>query len=239
MYKIIGADQKEYGPVTAEQVRQWLSEGRASMQTKVLPEGSTEWKVIGELPEFASAAPDIIPTMPSAPAPSAAGAGLVWLRPIVKLGAIAGLTSVLLALIYGQPRIFYTMACDGLLPKVFRRIHPRFKSPSLTTLATGVVAAIISALFPISVLAELVSVGTLLAFAIVCIGVLVLRYTHPEFPRPFKTPLVPLIPILGAAFTIMEILHLPVHTWFRLGGWMAIGLAIYFFYGSRHSRLRR
>ena len=168
---------------------------------------------------------------------NAAGPGLAWLRPFVKIGAIAGLSSVILVMLMGQPRIFYTMSKDGLLPPVFSAVHPKFKTPWLATIVTGLVAMLCAGLLPIGLLGELVSIGTLLAFAIVCGGVLVLRYTDPDIPRPFRTPLVPLVPILGVGFCFYLMWGLPVDTWARLIVWMAIGIAIYFFYGRKHSKL--
>jgi APA family basic amino acid/polyamine antiporter len=168
---------------------------------------------------------------------NAAGPGLAWLRPIVKIGAIAGLSSVILVMLLGQPRIFYTMSKDGLLPPIFSRVHPKFRTPYIASALTGAAAMAFAGLLPIGLLGELVSIGTLLAFAIVCAGVLVLRYTDPERPRPFRTPLVPFVPILGilACFYLMS--GLPVDTWARLVVWMALGLAIYFLYGRRHSKV--
>ena len=169
----------------------------------------------------------------------AMGKGMFWLRPIVKIAAIAGLSSVILVMLLGQPRIFYSMSKDGLLPPVFSKVHPRFKTPYVSTIITGTVAMIIAGILPISILGELVSIGTLLAFIIVCLSVLVLRKSKPDIERPFKTPWVPVVPILGASFCVLMMLSLPVDTWLRLIIWMAIGFAIYFFYGIKHSKLRQ
>jgi APA family basic amino acid/polyamine antiporter len=168
---------------------------------------------------------------------NAAGPGLAWLRPIVKIGAIAGLTSVILVMLLGQPRIFYSMSKDGLLPPVFAAVHPKFRTPWLASMLTGVFAMAMAGLLPIGLLGELVSIGTLLAFAIVCGGVLVLRYTDPDLPRPFRTPLVPLVPLGGIAACFYLMAHLPPDTWARLIIWMVIGFAIYFLYGRRHSKV--
>ena len=175
---------------------------------------------------------------PIAVAVNAAGPGIAWLRPFIKLGAIAGLSSVVLVLLMAQPRVFFSMARDGLLPAAFARVHPRFKTPYIPTILTGCVAVMVSGIFPINILGELVSIGTLLAFVIVCIGVLVLRYRHPEIPRVFRTPWVPFVPIAGALVTLLQMVFLPLDTWIRLFVWMAIGIVIYFFYSRKHSRLR-
>jgi len=164
--------------------------------------------------------------------------GLLWLSPLVKLGAIVGLMSVMMVQLIGQPRIFFTMAKDGLLPGSFSRVHPKYKTPHVTTIATGIGVAVAAALLPLGIVGELVSIGTLFAFVIVSAGVLVLRYTHPEIPRPFRTPLVPLIPVLGIGSCIYLMSGLPEGTWVRLLAWMAAGLVIYFAYGIRKSRLR-
>ena len=167
---------------------------------------------------------------------AAAGPGLAWLTKLIAIGAMAGLASVVLVMLMGQPRIFYSMARDGLLPAVFGKVHPRFQTPYITTILTGIVAGIVAGLFPIGILGELVSIGTLLAFVIVCAGTWVLRVRSPELPRPFKTPLVPVVPILGIIICGYLMYGLPRDTWIRLIVWMALGLVIYFTYSVRKSR---
>lgn len=174
---------------------------------------------------------------PIAVAVDAAGDTMRWLAVPIKFGAIAGLSSVILVQFLGQTRIFYSMANDGLLPKTFSTVHPKFKTPFATTLITGFFAMVVGGLFPIQLLGELVSIGTLLAFVIVCAGVLVLRYRSPELHRPFKTPFFPYVPILGIASSLGVMATLPGDTWLRLIIWMAIGIVIYFSYGRRKSRL--
>ncbi|HEX2781131.1 MAG TPA: amino acid permease, partial [Gemmatimonadaceae bacterium] len=168
-----------------------------------------------------------------------AGPGLAWLRVLVNIGAIAGLASVVLVMLMGQPRIFFAMSRDGLLPAVFGKVHPKFQTPYITTILTGFVAAIVAGLFPIGLLGELVSIGTLLAFVIVCGGVIALRYQRPDLPRPFRTPLVPIVPILGIIICLAMMRGLPSDTWLRLIIWMVLGLVIYFVYGIRNSRIGR
>jgi basic amino acid/polyamine antiporter, APA family len=168
-----------------------------------------------------------------------AGEPLRWLGYLVNIGAIAGLASVVLVMLMGQPRIFFAMSRDGLLPPMFGKVHPRFQTPYVATIITGVVAALIAGTFPIGLLGELVSIGTLLAFVIVCGGIIVLRRNRPELPRPFRTPMVPLVPILGIFVCAGMMVFLPGDTWIRLAVWMALGLAIYFLYGRHHSRVRR
>ena len=167
----------------------------------------------------------------------AAGAPFA-LRFVVEIAAIAGLSSVILVMLMGQPRIFFSMANDGLLPAVFSKVHPRFKTPYVTTVVTGVIATIIGGVFPLSLLGELVSIGTLFAFVIVCLAIPILRYKQPDLVRSFRTPLVPLVPLLGAGLCFWQMKALPHDTWMRLFVWMAVGLLIYFGYSRRHSKLR-
>ena len=170
---------------------------------------------------------------PVAVAIDAAGPSFCWIKPFIKIGIIAGLSSGILVLLLGQPRILYKMASDGLLPKKLVAIHPQFKTPHVASLLNGLVAAVVAGLFPLGVLGELVSIGTLMAFLIVCVGIVVLRRTRPDLPRPFRTPLVPLIPIAGALISLVQMAALPSASWIRLGVWVAIGIAIYFEYGKR------
>jgi len=165
--------------------------------------------------------------------------GLIRIMPfLVKLGAIAGLTSVMVVMMLSQPRIFMSMAQDGLLPAWARKIHPRFRTPYISTIVTGVAVAIAAGFTRINVLGELVSIGTLLAFVIVSLGVIVLRRRRPDLERPFKTPWVPFVPALSALVALGLMAGLPGQTWIRLVVWMAIGVVVYFAYSARHSVLR-
>ena len=161
-----------------------------------------------------------------------------WAQALVSAGALAGTTSVLLVFQLGQPRIFMAMARDGLLPQYFARIHQRFRTPHITTIWTGIVVAGVAAVVDIGSLADLTNIGTLFAFILVCLGVNVLRKTDPNRPRPFRSPLVPIFPILGVILCFVLMLSLPIETWIRFIIWLAIGLTIYFGYGVRHSKLR-
>jgi basic amino acid/polyamine antiporter, APA family len=162
-----------------------------------------------------------------------------WLEALISAGALAGCTSVLLVFQLGQPRIFMAMARDGLLPEYFSRIHPRFRTPHMTTIWTGIVVAGVAMVTDIGSLADLTNIGTLFAFVLVCLGVIALRRAHPDMKRPFRVPWVPLFPLLGVFFCAVLMLSLPIETWYRFVIWLVIGLVIYFFYGARHSRLRK
>src|SRR6266849_10673679 len=166
-------------------------------------------------------------------------AGYPWAQALISAGALAGITSVLLVFQLGQPRIFMAMARDGLLPQYFAKIHPRFRTPHITTIWTGVVVGVVAMVTNIGDLADLTNIGTLFAFILVCIGVNVLRRVDPQRARPFRAPFVPIFPILGVLLCLALMLSLPVMTWIRFVVWLAIGLCIYFLYSVRHSKLRR
>jgi len=167
-----------------------------------------------------------------------AGEGLSWLSPFIKLGAVAGLSSVILVMMLGQSRIYYAISRDGLLPKFFSKVHDKKGIPHNATVFACVVTSVFAGLFPLHVLSELVSIGTLMAFAVVCISILILRKTQPSLKRPFKTPWVPFVPLLGAVICIGQMVALPGVTWMRLLVWSAIGVVIYLVYGMKHSKLR-
>src|SRR6476620_3082640 len=166
-------------------------------------------------------------------------AGRPWATALISAGALAGITSVLLVFQLAQPRIFMAMARDGLLPRYFAKIHPRFRTPHITTIWTGVAVGGVAMFTDIGSLADLTNIGTLFAFVLVCLGVIVLRRTNPVRPRPFRVPLVPLFPILGVIMCFALMFSLPLETWIRFCVGLGIGLAIYFFYGSSHSRLQK
>ncbi|MFL6537941.1 MAG: amino acid permease [Chthoniobacterales bacterium] len=162
-----------------------------------------------------------------------------WAQALVSAGALAGLTSVLLVFQLGQPRIFMAMARDGLLPRYFSRIHPRFRTPHITTIWTGIIVGGVAMITDIGSLSDLTNIGTLFAFVLVCIGVIILRRKDPGRPRPFRVPMVPWFPIVGVILCAALMLSLPIETWVRFVGWLAIGLVIYFLYSVRHSQLQR
>lgn len=156
---------------------------------------------------------------------------------LISLGAVVGITSVLLVLLLSQARVLLAMARDGLIPPFFAAVHPRFRTPHKATVLTGVIVAAVAALFPLKLLADLVNIGTLMAFVIVSAAVLVLRRTNPDLPRPFRTPLVPWVPLAGMASNLLMMLYLGWENWLRLFVWLAVGMLLYFGYGRRHSRL--
>ncbi len=161
--------------------------------------------------------------------------GIGWLSVLVKFAALAGLTTVIFVLLFGQARILFSMAQDRLLPAFFSEVHPRFRTPFASQALIGVVVALIAASFPIGLLGEMVSIGTLFAFLLVCVAVIHLRRSAPRRKRPFRTPAVPLVPLFGIGFSLLLMLGLPLDTWLRLVVWLVIGLVIYFSYSHRHS----
>ena len=187
-----------------------------------------------------SAAPMVLALQHAASRASGSGLGLLTaMRWLVEIGALAGLTSVMLVTMLGQSRIFFAMSSDGLLPAAARRLHPRWRTPYISTIVTGTGVAIAAGLTPIGVLAQLVSIGTLFAFVIVAIGVLVLRRSAPALPRPFRVPCSPWIPLLSVVVSVGLMASLPRETWERLVIWMVVGLIVYAAYGFRRSVLRR
>jgi APA family basic amino acid/polyamine antiporter len=161
--------------------------------------------------------------------------GLTWLSPVIKVSALFGLFSTMLVTLLGQTRIFLSMSRDGLLPELFGRVHPRFRTPHLSTMFTGTIIAVVAGLTPIDKLGQLVSIGTLLAFVLVCIGLVLLRRTSPELHRPFRTPAVPLVPIIGAVICLAQMASLPWPTWERLVIWLVLGFVLYFGYSRRRA----
>ena len=167
------------------------------------------------------------------------GAGISWAAWVLALGALIAITSVVLVIFYGQTRIFFAMARDGLLPERMAQVHPRFGTPAKLTVGLGVLIALLAAFVPLGAIVELVNIGTLFAFVLVNIGVIVLRRTRPDMPRPYRVPFSPVFPLLGVAFAVYLMSDLPLATWIRFVMWLAIGMTIYALYGYRHSRLRR
>jgi APA family basic amino acid/polyamine antiporter len=166
--------------------------------------------------------------------------GLEWAQLIISFGALAGITSVLLVMMLSQPRIFLAMARDGLLPEsVFGAVHAKFRTPWKSTILTGIFVATLAGFLPLRILAELVNIGTLFAFVVVCAAVLIMRKMHPEAVRPFRAPLFPYVPILGIITCLILMFSLPEENWLRLLVWLVIGLTIYFFYGRKHSIMHK
>ncbi|GGN62798.1 amino acid transporter [Actinoplanes lobatus] len=166
------------------------------------------------------------------------GAGMTWAAAVLALGAVVAITSVVLVIFYGQTRIFFAMCRDGLLPRRLATVNQRYGTPARLTIVLGVSIALLAAFVPLRTIVELVNIGTLFAFVLVNIGVIVLRRTRPDMPRPYRVPWVPVLPLIGIAFAVYLMADLPLDTWIRFVGWMAVGLIIYFLYGYRHSRLR-
>ncbi len=159
--------------------------------------------------------------------------GLTWLSPLIKVSALFGMFSTMLVQLLGQTRIFFAMSRDGFLPRVFGEVHPRFRTPHVSTVLTGAVTALLAGLTPIDVLGQLVAMGTLLAFILVSIGIIVLRRTDPDAPRPFRVPLMPWVPVFGALSCFGAMLALPAETWIRLVVWLVLGFVVYFGYSRR------
>jgi APA family basic amino acid/polyamine antiporter len=166
----------------------------------------------------------------------AMGPSLGWLVKLTNVGATLGLATVVLGLLLAQSRIFYAMSRDGMLPPLFGKVHPRFRTPYISTLVIGAVGTLLAAFLPEDLLIELVAIGTLGAFVLVCVSVIVLRRTHPDVPRPFRTPWVPVVPIGGILVCVGMMAGLPLDTWIRLGGWFAVGMVAYLLYARKHGR---
>ena len=162
-----------------------------------------------------------------------------WGALLVKIGALGGLTSTMIVMLLGQSRVFFSMSKDGLLPKMFSNVHPKFRTPWISSITVGLVVAVFASTIPLDKLGEMTSIGTLLAFIIVCAGVMVLRKRNPELPRPFRAPWMPVTGILGIVISLGLMLGLPMETWIRLFVWLAIELVIYFAYGKNHSRVQQ
>jgi APA family basic amino acid/polyamine antiporter len=163
--------------------------------------------------------------------------GVRWGSLLVKFGALGGLSSTMIVMLLGQSRVFFSMSKDGLLPKFFSNIHPKFRTPWISSITVGLVVAIFASTIPLAALGEMTSIGTLLAFIIVCAGVLVLRRRRPDMVRPFRAPAMPFTAIMGILVSLAMMLGLPLATWIRLIVWLAVGLVIYFSYSRHHSRV--
>ncbi len=166
------------------------------------------------------------------------GAGISWAASVLAFGAVVAITSVILVILYGQTRIFFAMCRDGLLPRRLATVHPRYGTPARLTWGMGILISVLAALVPLSEIVKLVNIGTLFAFVLVNIGVIVLRRTKPDMPRPYRVPWSPLLPVLGILFAVYLMADLPLTTWIRFLAWLAVGVVIYIAYGYRHSKLR-
>ncbi|HEX2582598.1 MAG TPA: amino acid permease, partial [Chlamydiales bacterium] len=176
---------------------------------------------------------------PMALALNAMGSGFGWIKFIIKGAIIAGLSTVALGNLLAQSRVFFAMGKDGLLPPPFSKLHKKSQAPLFSSCVASGFCLVIAGIFPVSILGNLVSMATLFIFGIVCLGVLLLRYKYPKISRPFKVPLVPFVPIAGILGCFAFMIFLPAATWIQLAGWLAIGLATYFAYGIKHSKLRK
>jgi len=165
--------------------------------------------------------------------------GVKWGSLLVKFGALGGLTSTMIVMLLGQSRVFFSMSKDGLLPPLFSYVHPKFRTPWISSITVGLVVALFASILPLDKLGEMTSIGTLLAFIIVCAGVMVLRKRSPKLPRPFRAPFMPVTPILGIAISLAMMLGLPLETWVRLVIWLIVGLLIYFTYSVKHSKVQQ
>jgi len=165
--------------------------------------------------------------------------GFKWGSLMVKIGALGGLTSTMIVMLLGQSRVFFSMSRDGLLPEMFSKVHPKFRTPYVSSITVGLVVATFSSLLPLQSLGEMCSIGTLLAFIIVCAGVWLLRKRSPDLERPFRAPWMPFTPIAGIVVALAMMAFLPGITWIRLIVWLAVGMLIYFFYSRHHSRVQQ
>ena len=162
-----------------------------------------------------------------------------WLGLLMKIGVLCGLTSVMLVMLLGQSRVFFSMSRDGLLWPAFSKLHPKFRTPYMSNVMLMIFCGIFASFFPISVVGEMTNIGTLFAFVLVSIGIIIMRKTQPNLPRPFKTPFVPFLPIASVLVNTWLMTNLGLENWLRLFGWLALGLIIYFSYGRYHSRLAK
>jgi APA family basic amino acid/polyamine antiporter len=162
-----------------------------------------------------------------------------WLQQSIIVAILAGYTSVILVMLMGQSRVFFTMSKDGLVPKVFSDVHPKFGTPYKSNILFAVFVSLFAAFVPVNIVGEMVSIGTLFAFILVCIGIIVMRRTNPDTPRPFRAPWVPFTPIAGIVVCLSMMVSLPLDTWLRLAIWMILGVIIYYAYGKKHSVVRK